>query len=137
MKNHTVTLPVVTDLQVEPRFSWQPTLCSFNPTMLLIPKKYSESPSNRRKGEATLSQFEGTDLETEIELREPPSLNSARPPHIIFGSFFSISDQTPLSFLSFSKDTFGDETIHNCPSTDSLWQHNWQWVCCKKMKMLF
>lgn len=37
-----------------------------------------------------------------------------------------------LSFLSFSKDTFGDETIHNCPSTDSLWQHNWQWVCCKK-----
>lgn len=46
-------------------------------------------------------------------------------------SLLSISALTPLSFISFSKDTFRDETIHNCLSTDSLWQHNWQWVCCK------
>ena len=120
--------------QVEPRVSWPPIHCSFNHHAVYSPE-YSKIQGPEGTGEATLSQSDGP-LETEIEPREPPSLNSAVPTPTSFG----LSSQFQLrcfSFLSFSRDTFGDETIYNCPSTDSLWQHNWQWVCCKKIKMLF
>lgn len=53
-------------------------------------------------GEATLSQSDGT-LETEIELREPPSLNSAMPTPTPFGLFSRFQLRLLYLFLLFLK----------------------------------
>lgn len=85
---HTVTVPGSdrSPGQVEPRFSWPPTHCSFNTIKLPYSPKYNEIRAAEGTGEATLSQFDGP-LETEIEPREPPSLNSAVPTPTSFGLF--------------------------------------------------
>lgn len=64
--------------------------CSPNIIMLSIPQSPVKVSATEGTGEATLFQFDGT-LETEIESRELPSLNSAIPPTHIFWSLFSIS----------------------------------------------
>lgn len=69
--------------QVEPRVSWPPIHRSFNHHAVYSPE-YSKIQAPEGTGEATLSQSDGP-LETEIELREPPSLNSAVPTPTSFG----------------------------------------------------
>lgn len=92
----------VTDLQVEPRFSWRPIPCSSNITMLSIPQSLVNVSATEGTGEATLFQFDGT-LETEIELRELPSLNSAVPTPTSFGLFSQFQLRHLYLFFLFLK----------------------------------
>lgn len=62
-----------------------PTVLS-TPSGCLIPQSTIKSEQQKGQGEATLSQFDGP-LETEIEPREPPSLNSAVPTPTSSGLF--------------------------------------------------
>lgn len=58
--------------------------------MLCIPQRTVKVSATEGTGEATLSQNDGTS-ETEIEPREPPSLNSAIAHSHLLVSFFDFS----------------------------------------------
>ena len=70
------------------------------PPWLSIPQGTVNLPTTEETGEGTLSQFDGT-LETEIELKEPPSLNSARPTPASFGLFSQFQLRFPYLFFLF------------------------------------
>lgn len=68
--------------------------------MLSVPQGTVEVSTTEETGEGTLSQFDGT-LETEIELKEPPSLNSALPTPTSFGLFSQFQLRFPYLFFLF------------------------------------
>lgn len=92
----------VTDLQVEPRFSWRPIHCSSSITMLSVPQGPVKVSATEGAGEATLFRFDGTS-ETEIESRELPSLNSALPTPTSFGLFSQFQLRLLYLFFLFLK----------------------------------
>ena len=67
--------------------------------MLSVPHGTVNLPAEET-GEGTLSQFDGT-LETEIELKEAPSLNSAIPTPTSFCLFSQFQLRFPYLFLLF------------------------------------
>ena len=114
------------------RFSRPPNRGSFPTTMLSISQGPVKVPAAETGGRYSFSIW--WDFRKRNWTEGTPIIKFSHTHTLIFWSLFSISAQIPLSFLSFSRDTFGDETIHSCPFTDNLWQHNWQWVCCKKKR---
>lgn len=89
--------------------------------MLFIPQSTVKVPATEGTGKATLSQFDGT-LETEIELREAPSLNSAIPTPTLLG-LFSWFQLRCLYLVCLFLETHLEMKPLILP-IHSLWRHN-------------